>query len=165
MPLRAWAIALVMVAAATLTRLPDSAACPDGEAVVVVDTSAHELNLCEKGVPVKQFPVALGRGGTGKMNQGDNKTPLGMYAMGTPKRSARFGVFIPIGYPTKDQAAAGFTGAEIGLHGPDRHFRWLGRVNVWFDWTAGCVAVGSDEAIHEIAAWVKAKKVGFVQLD
>jgi murein L,D-transpeptidase YafK len=98
------------------------------------------------------------------MKEGDNKTPLGMYAIGTPKPSARFGVFIPVAYPTKEQAAAGLTGAEIGLHGPDRHFRFLGRLNVWLDWTAGCVAVESDEAIHEIAAWVKAKRVGFVQL-
>jgi hypothetical protein len=146
-------------------KLAHASECPDGEAVVVVDTSAHALKLCEKGVRVKQFPVALGRGGTGKMREGDNQTPLGVYAMGTPKPSTRFGVFIPVGYPTKEQAAAGLTGADIGLHGPDRRFRFLGRVNVWFDWTAGCVAVGTDEAIHEIAAWIEAKRVGFVQLN
>jgi len=146
-------------------QLAHASGCPKGEAVVVVDGLAHELKLCQQGVVVKRFRVALGRGGTGKMREGDNKTPLGVYALGAPKPSARFGVFIPVGYPTKAQAAAGLTGADVGIHGPDRHFLWLGRANVWFDWTSGCVAVDSDEAIQTISAWVKAEKVGLVQLN
>lgn len=160
-----WSVVVALGAPLLLsTQLAQASECPDGETVVVVDTSAHELNLCESGVLKKQFRVALGRGGTGKMKEGDNRTPLGTYAIGTPRPSARFGVFIPLGYPTKDQLAAGLTGANVGIHGPDRHFLWLERANLWFDWTAGCVAVGSDEAIQAIAAWVTAKKVRFVKL-
>ncbi len=102
---------------------------------MVVDTSAHALRLCEKGVLVKQFPVALGRSGTGKTKEGDNKTPLGLYAIGTSKPSARFGVFIPLGYPTKEQAAAGLTGQTLGFMDPTdtsgfsgaSPFGWTGR--------------------------------------
>jgi murein L,D-transpeptidase YafK len=138
--------------------------CPNDQAMVVVDTAAHTLRLCEKGAVTKAFRVALGSGGTGKTKEGDNKTPLGEYSLGTPRPSVRFGVFIPVGYPTPEQAARGLTGADIGIHGPDRQFAWLGRATLWFDWTAGCVAVGTDSAIQAIAAWVKARKVDLVQL-
>ncbi len=155
------------LAAITLLASQSSRAseCPNGDAVLVVNTAAHELKLCENGVAVKAFRVALGSGGTGKTKQGDDKTPLGLYPLGSPRPSSHFGIFIPVGYPTKEQATKGFTGADIGIHGPDRHFTLLGGATLWMDWTAGCVAVGSDEAIQGIAAWVKARKVGLVQLN
>jgi murein L,D-transpeptidase YafK len=139
--------------------------CPKDQRVILVDTAAHELKLCESGIAVKAFRVALGSGGTGKAKEGDDKTPLGVYLLGAPRPSARFGVFIPVGYPTKEQTAKGLTGRDVGIHGPDRHFAFLGGASVWVDWTAGCVAVGSDEAVQTIAAWVKANKVTSVQLD
>jgi murein L,D-transpeptidase YafK len=132
--------------------------------VLLIDTSSHELALCEGGVAAKAFAVALGRGGTGKTRTGDDKTPLGMYALSLPRASSRFGIFIPVGYPTKEQAMQGLTGADVGVHGPDRHFAWLGGANLWVDWTSGCVALGSEEAIQTVAAWVKAKGVTLVQL-
>jgi murein L,D-transpeptidase YafK len=139
-------------------------ACPAKEVVLLIDTSAHELFLCKNGVPSRAFSVALGRGGTGKTRIGDDKTPLGVYALGAPRASSRFGVFIPVGYPTQEQAVQGFTGADVGVHGPDRHYAWLGGASLWVDWTSGCVAVGSDEAIQTIAAWVKSTGVSRVQL-
>ena len=113
---------------------------------------------------VKAFRVSLGRGGTGKAREGDNRTPLGVYPLGTPQPSSRFGTFIPFGYPTEAQAAAGLTGGDVGIHGPDRPYAWLGPANVLFDWTAGCVAVSSDAAIQTIAAWVTAKRAASILL-
>jgi len=153
------------VAALLSGQFSQGSECPKVEAVLLVDTTTHELKLCEKGTAVRAFRVALGTGGTGKAKAGDDKTPLGVYSLGSPRASQRFGVFIPVSYPTKEQLAKGFTGGDIGIHGPDRHFAPLGTATAWVDWTAGCVAVGSDEAIQAIAAWVKAKKVGVVQLD
>jgi murein L,D-transpeptidase YafK len=69
--------------------------------------------------------------------------------------SERFGTFVPISYPTAEQRRRGFTGSDIGIHGPDRRFRRLGRLTTWADWTAGCIAVGSDDEIDEIALWVE----------
>lgn len=155
----------VCVAALLSSHVSQASECPKGEAVLLVDTATHELKLCERGTAMRAFRVALGSGGTGKTKAGDDKTPLGVYSLGLPRPSQRFGVFIPVGYPTKEQLAKGLTGAEIGIHGPDRHFAPLGTASAWVDWTAGCVAVGSDEAIQAVAAWVKAKKVGIVQLD
>jgi L,D-transpeptidase catalytic domain len=43
----------------------------------------------------------------------------------------------------------------VGIHGPDRHFRWAGRLNTWFDWTAGCIALATDEEVQAVAAWIQ----------
>jgi hypothetical protein len=138
--------------------------CLAGETVLLVQTGAHALVLCDNGAAIRRFPVALGRGGTGKTKTGDEKTPLGEYPLEAPRASSRFGVFLPVGYPTKRQSLEGLTGADIGIHGPDRRFSWLGGASVWADWTSGCVALGSDASIQAVAAWVKAKGVTQVRL-
>jgi hypothetical protein len=40
-----------------------------------------------------------------------------------------------------------------------------GRLNVAYDWTLGCIAVASDEAIREIAAWVSARRPGYIHIE
>jgi murein L,D-transpeptidase YafK len=133
--------------------------CKENNKEVVVDTGAHKLWLCEDNKIVKEFRVALGRGGIDKRKKGDNKTPIGEYPLGTPQSSNKFAIFIPIGYPTDEQRAQGFTGSDIGIHGPYRLFKWLGRITTWFDWTQGCIAVKNDHDISEIARWIKEKQV------
>ncbi|SRR6266540_19731 len=123
--------------------------------LVVVDTNAHTLWLCSGRRVVAYFKVALGRGGLDKTRQGDGRTPLGTYSLGPPRPSARFGTFIPIGYPTPDQSARGFTGKDVGIHGPERRASWLGSLSTWIDWTAGCVATGTDEELAVVAAFVR----------
>ncbi|MFN0063301.1 MAG: murein L,D-transpeptidase family protein, partial [Myxococcaceae bacterium] len=125
----------------------------------LVDTKEHRLWLCEADLAVKAFKIAIGRGGAGKRKQGDLKTPLGTYSLGSPRASTRFGIFIPIGYPTTEQSKQGFTGKDVGIHGPDRRFRWLGGANNWMDWTQGCIAVATDDSIEEISNWVNLKKI------
>ena len=128
--------------------------CSRYDTAVVVDVHVRSLWLCELGATQAHYPVALGRGGTGKRTLGDRKTPLGWYALGEPRLSDRFGVFIPISYPTLDQRKRGFTGGEIGIHGPQRRFEWAGSWNTHVDWTDGCIALGTlDEAI-EVAIFV-----------
>ncbi len=136
----------------------DVAPCARLEPHVVVVTKDHKLLLCERGREVASYRVALGRAGTGKRAQGDDKTPLGFYTLGAPRPSSRFGTFIPIAYPTREQRLRGFTGAAVGIHGPDRRFRWAGRLNAWADWTAGCVALATDDEVEAIAAWVQKLK-------
>lgn len=122
---------------------------------IVVDTSEHELVLCERGVSKHHWSVSLGRGGVEKRRQGDLKTPLGTYSLGAPRVSKKFGLFVPIGYPTPEQKRAGFTGGDVGIHGPSRKFTWAGGLNTLVDWTQGCIAVSSDDAMKEVAGWVK----------
>lgn len=140
-------------------------ACEARGTSVVVDLGAGELHLCRAGRSVGEHPVAIGRGGTGKRVEGDGKTPVGSYRLGTPRASGQgFHRFIPVGYPTAAQRRAGFTGSAIGIHGPARGAAWLGAVSTWTDWTQGCVAVESDAAIEAIEAFVRRHRVRDVHL-
>lgn len=143
-------LAAVTIAGCAHRRAPP---CPDTGAALVV--ASHRACLCEAGRAVRVYPVAIGRAGLGKKVQGDDRSPTGVYSLGTPRPSSKFHTFIPIGYPSAAQREAGFTGSDIGLHGPPRGWRRAGRATVWFDWTRGCIAFSSDAAIDEVAAWVR----------
>lgn len=104
------------------------------------------------------FHVALGRGGTDKRRKGDGRTPLGTYALGAPRTSIQFGVFIPMDYPTPEQAARGFTGGELGIHGPPRGLTEPEYPTTGVDWTQGCIATGVDADIEVIAEFVRTRR-------
>lgn len=124
---------------------------------VVVHTRQRALFLCDGGTRSGRYPVALGAGGLGKRREGDERTPLGAYPLGPPRASKSYGTFVPVGYPTAAQARLGFTGGAIGIHGPPRALAHAGGVSTAMDWTAGCIAVGSDDEAQAIAAWVRAR--------
>jgi murein L,D-transpeptidase YafK len=120
-----------------------------------VDTTEHLLNICKKGAVIRTFRVALGYKGVGKKQAGDNKTPIGLYGLAYPRKSNQFKVFIPILYPTTKQSASGYTGRDVGIHGPTQSpvfFSWLSNLP---SSTRGCIAVGKNNYIDYVANWVK----------
>jgi murein L,D-transpeptidase YafK len=121
-------------------------------------TRSRQLWLCTLGAPAARFGVALGRSGVGKRRAGDGRTPLGTYALGPPRPSARYGTFIPIAYPTPEQAASGFTGSAVGIHGPPRGVDGAAIPVTAVDWTLGCVATGSAEEVDAIAEFVRRRR-------
>jgi hypothetical protein len=145
-------------------RLPHAAA-PAGagscgttpEAHLVVTSVERRLTLCYERREVQSFKVRLARNGWGKIEAGDARLPLGTYKVGTPRDSEKYGLFIPIGYPTATQAAAGYTGDSIGVHGPPRATRWLGSLVDRFVKTQGCVGLATDDQIRQVAAFVRAR--------
>ena len=145
---------------------PSTSACGAGETAIVVDTTAHRLYLCERGVVVASFAVALGASGVDKRRTGDNRTPLGIYPLGTPRASANFHRFVPVAYPTPAQARAGFTGSAIGIHGPPRGLEDAARMQalVATDWTAGCIAVATNDDIEVVVRWLDTRNVRIVRL-
>ena len=136
--------------------MPTTNPCLGRGTSLVALSNYHLLYICENEVAVDNYDIAIGSEGMGKTVEGDRKTPVGVYSLGTPRSSDEFGFFVPIGYPTKEQKARGFTGDAVGIHGPNRTFRCVGFLNVVFDWTAGCMAVADDGYIARIAKWVKA---------
>lgn len=140
---------------AAVARTSDQPCASDDGHLVVVETRAHTLWLCSERRAVASMKVALGRGGVDKAREGDGRTPLGAYSLGTPRSSSRFGTFVPIGYPTAEQRARGLTGKDVGIHGPERRAAWLGSLSTWIDWTAGCVATGTDDEIAVVDAFVR----------
>jgi murein L,D-transpeptidase YafK len=134
-------------------------------ATVWVDTRAHRLYACESRASNRWYDIRLGRRGTGKMKAGDGKTPLGTYPLGQPRTSKRYGTFVPVGYPTLEQSRHGFTGSAIGVHGPLRSVRWLGRAVNWFDTSDGCIGLATDEDMATLAAWVRARRAGTIVIE
>ena len=130
-------------------------ACPPGGDVVAVFTRKREIWLCRDGVDTARIPIALGRGGPGKRRAGDNRTPVGAYALGEPRPSRQYGLFIPIDYPTREQARSGHSGAGLGIHGPPRGQEEPAYPTTAVDWTLGCVATGTDRDVEAVAAFVR----------
>ena len=142
-----------------------AAPCPAEGTVVRVHAASHSLYLCRSGRPEARYPVALGRGGMDKHQEGDGRTPSGLYPLGSPRPSASFHRFIPVGYPTAGQRARGWTGGAIGIHGPDSRARLLGSLTTWVDWTAGCLAVGTTSEIDQIAEWTVATEASSILIE
>ncbi|WP_392536651.1 L,D-transpeptidase family protein [Legionella sp. 227] len=121
-----------------------------------VHTKTRTLAICKHGTVIKTFKVALGYKGVGKKKAGDNKTPIGLYGLAHPRKSNQFKVFIPILYPTAKQSAAGYTGRDVGIHGPTQSSGWFNWLNNLPYSTRGCIAVGKNTHIEYVANWVKA---------
>lgn len=137
-----------------VTLFASTATCPLSSGINV-HTKKRILNICKQGTVVKTFKVALGFKGVGKKRTGDNKTPIGLYGLSSPRKSNQFKVFIPISYPTSKQSAAGYTGRDVGIHGPTQSSKLFGWLNNLPSATRGCVAVGKNNHIEYVANWVK----------
>ena len=137
--------------------------CINKGTILLVDSSSRIMHLCKDDNVDRTYFVGLGENGVGKKVQGDKKTPLGRYTLGKPRKSnGGFNIFIHVGYPTRQQRNEGYTGGLIGVHGPQRDWKdYPEEYNIYGtqDWTLGCIAVGTDQDIEEIALWVDRNKV------
>jgi murein L,D-transpeptidase YafK len=147
---------------AAADQAPPLATCPAGATIVLVDTLAHRMILCEQGKPHAVFRVALGQGGTGKQEEGDARTPLGRYSLGAPRRSSRYRMSMPVGYPTEAQRKAGLTGSNVVVHGPPVGYDDVVGATAR-DWTLGCVALSAPDLAATVA-WVNAHRVRTIEL-
>ncbi len=157
----AWLRALVVLgvcAFAPSAPGADNACLGPQAARIEVLAKQHKLVVCEAGHPIREYGVRLAKAGVGKTREGDRKLPLGVYPLGTPRKSADYGWFVPIGYPTEAQREQGMTGGDIGIHGTSRGLRWLGHVANWLDTTDGCVGIAADEEMEEILAWLSSHR-------
>jgi len=132
-----------------------TATCPLSNGINV-HTTKRILNICKHGNVIKSFEVALGYKGIGKKQAGDNKTPIGLYGLARPRTSTQFKVFIPVLYPTSKQLAIGYTGRDVGIHGPTQSSKWFSWLNNLPNATRGCIAVGKNNHIEYVANWIKA---------
>ncbi|MBL7687516.1 MAG: L,D-transpeptidase family protein [Bdellovibrionaceae bacterium] len=132
--------------------------CIGHDREIVWSESTQGLYLCKQDRAVKAMRTSIGSNGLGKSIEGDRKTPIGSYWLGAPRKSDRYGLFIPVGYPNEVDLQAGRTGHSVGIHGPLRIPLFASACSVGSslekNWTAGCVAVARDSQIAEVAEWV-----------
>ena len=127
---------------------------PTADSILVIKHT-HMLTLLHDGQPIKQYRVALGRGGLGPKNRaGDNRVPEGIYRIVSRNPRSAFYRALRVGYPTPQQTAAAHArgvdpGGDIMIHGIRNGLGWLGPAHRVLDWTKGCIAV-TDPEMDEI---------------
>ena len=122
---------------------------------ILVEKSARRLSIFQKANQIKSYRIALGRKPLGaKQEEGDMKTPEGIYKIDGRNPQSSFHLALHISYPSdeddKRAAARGVPpGFDIMIHGIQNGRGWIGAFHRWNDWTAGCIAV-TDEEIEEL---------------
>jgi murein L,D-transpeptidase YafK len=122
---------------------------------IVVEKSAKRLSIFGGGNQIKSYRIALGRNPVGaKQEEGDMKTPEGVYKIDSRNAQSSFHLALHISYPSdednKRAAARGVSaGFDIMIHGIQNGRGWIGAFHRWKDWTAGCIAL-TDEEIEEL---------------
>jgi len=150
---------------------------------VRIDTKALTLTVIQNDRDVLSFSnIAIGRYGTATAfdkRRGDNKTPLGHFAIAWITGNTSFRRFFGLYYPNKEYAERAFQagrldkktwdhvrsalaagrlppqdtvlGGNLGIHG-------IGdgdtAIHEQFNWTGGCVALTNDQ-IDRLAVWVR----------
>lgn len=120
-----------------------------------VEKAARRLTLFRGTTALKSYRIALGREPIGpKREEGDRRTPEGLYKIDRRKPDSDFHLALHISYPNAQDVAQAeargvSAGSDIMIHGLRNGSGWLGKLHRRRDWTNGCVAVTNRE-IEEI---------------
>lgn len=123
--------------------------------LILVEKSARVMSVFHKKTKLKTYKIALGFSPIGhKEQEGDGKTPEGIYFVSNKYPNSQFYLPLQVSYPNahdqKNARKKGVSaGGQIMIHGLGKTFSWLGKSHVNNDWTLGCVAVTNEE-IKEI---------------
>lgn len=130
---------------------------------IAVFKRQRRMVLLQNGEFVRQYRVQLGSNPIGhKQEQGDGRTPEGLYAIDGRRTESNFGLALHVSYPNaRDVARARSRGVSPGgaiyIHGQPWEARFFAAVAYRIkdrDWTDGCIAV-SDAEMAEIFAAVR----------
>ena len=128
-----------------------SAAADDVADRVVVHKERRLLQLFHDGQVIREYSVALGGNPVGhKRQEGDQRTPEGLYLLDWRNPGSGYYKSIHVSYPTpEDTKSAVANGVDPGgmimIHGQPNYFGWLAFLTQRFDWTNGCIAVTNAE--------------------
>ena len=138
--LTACALAVLLYAHGNLDPLPPHTTIDR----IMVEKSARRLSILREG----RNPVGP------KEEEGDMKTPEGIYRVDSRNPQSDFHLALHISYPSsEDNARAAARGVPAGfdimIHGLPNGGGWIGAFHRWKDWTAGCIAL-TDKEIEEL---------------
>lgn len=116
---------------------------------ILIEKAARRLTASRNGQMVLQYDIALGFAPEGdKQQEGDGKTPEGLYTVNRRNPNSSFHLSLGLDYPLPEDiaraAAAGVApGGDIFIHGQPNA---LGQTFVLpGDWTEGCIAITNSE--------------------
>jgi murein L,D-transpeptidase YafK len=127
---------------------------------IVVYKAKRVLIIYSKKLAVKSYSVSIGENPLGhKIQQGDNKTPEGIYYINDKNAKSSYYRNLGISYPNKsDNAKAAklkvATGGDIKIHGyADEKGSFKNR-GIKYAYTWGCIALTNAD-MDELFSWVK----------
>lgn len=150
---------LALVAATLVVSGGFPAAAADSADRVVVHKERRLLQLFQGDQVIREYTVALGGNPIGhKRQEGDQRTPEGLYSIDWRNPGSGYYKSIHVSYPAPaDVSAAAANGVDPGgmimIYGQPNYFGWLAFLTQRFDWTNGCIAVTNAE-MEEIWAMV-----------
>lgn len=118
---------------------------------ILVEKAERKLSIFREGKLIKTYRVALGANPVGaKEQEGDMKTPEGVYKIDYRNPKSDYHLALHISYPSEeDNARAAARGVNAGfdimIHGLPNGKGWMGAAHRQIDWTAGCIAVTNEE--------------------
>ena len=122
---------------------------------IIVEKGKRAMHLLKGSDVLKTYSISLGPNPSGqKMEEGDGKTPEGIYTIDSRNPHSECYLALHISYPSESDSkkAAGARatpGSEIRIHGLKNGLGWIGRLHLARDWTRGCIAVSNPD-IEEI---------------
>lgn len=125
-------------------------ASPQADFVRVLKAQ-RKVQILSGDAVVREFPMVLGGNPLGhKSQEGDGKTPEGLYTLDYKKTDSAFHKAIHISYPNADDVAAAqklgvSAGGQIMIHGQKNGLGWLSFIIQRFDWTNGCIALKNED--------------------
>ncbi|WP_171022027.1 L,D-transpeptidase family protein [Cohaesibacter sp. CAU 1516] len=117
---------------------------------LIVRKGDRTMTLMRAGKQVAQYSIRLGFSPKGdKMQEGDGRTPEGVYRINRRNPRSRFHLSLGLDYPKADQRAkarlAGRNpGGDIFIHGQPNALRPFG-LTLPHNWTDGCIAVSNRD--------------------
>lgn len=128
---------------------------------IVVDKSGRILHLLKAGSIFRSYKISLGGQPVGaKHQEGDNKTPEGLYSIDLKNSASDYTLSLHISYPNQDdinwaRAHGVDAGGDIMVHGLPNEWWKRAFIKDGMDWTKGCVAINSDSQINEVFNFVQ----------
>ena len=125
-------------------------------AKIIVFKSERRMELLDvKSKILKAYEVSLGGNPEGpKSQQGDSRTPEGIYKISSRNPGSSYHLSLRISYPNRQDIAEAEAlgvapGGDIFIHGLQNGQGVLGSRHLLYDWTDGCIAVTNQE-IEEV---------------
>lgn len=158
MPANIDAIRVAFIAAATFALLSlslETTVAADFPVAdrVLVEKGKRKLHLLREGEPFRTFDIALGNSPEGhKQEEGDSRTPEGIYRLDLRNPDSDFFLSIRVSYPNavdrKTARARGVSpGGQIMIHGQPNVPTYSPGFYRTADWTDGCIAVSNSDMI------------------
>jgi len=122
---------------------------------VVIEKSTRTLKLLSGNEIYRTYFVALGGEPQGqKVEEGDSRTPEGVYSIVARQPRSAYYRGLLLSYPNEQDLARAEElgvdpGGQIMIHGLRNGYEWMGERHRRQDWTEGCIAVTNQE-IDEI---------------